>query len=353
MLIYIFVGIIVFLAILIIFGQILSNRINKTPFQNALKNIGNLKNEKVFDIFISYKSENSQIARQIAERLISIGFIPWCAEYIISIDERNDFMHSIDIGLNNSQNALCLTSDDYFISKYCCYELNTLQSLQLDLFAFELMRSNKTINNIKWKQLFQFNDIFQATSLLCNFLKPGLNLTQRSLHEQKVLEFQGLSSKYSLDLGGWELLPRKKRDAGNGDIWGPAYTKWIDSVLIWGHIIIGRQDTKTKRIPSKEGQYDDRHYYEEALQFANVFFKKHLIQKLVGVHLLFLGGWSQVAFTTFFGNAWTRMYSIVIPQAYGKQDIEYTFYFYCREPFKDFCQNAYVMDELVSSLKIL
>lgn len=100
------------------------------------------------------------------------------------------------------------------------------------------------------------------------------------------------------------------------------------------------------------GAFDDREYYEEALRFADGFFTMRLPQRCVGVHLLFLGGWSHVALTTFFRSTWSRIYSLVFLDSDGGPDVEYAFFFFAREPFRDFCCHAHAMDELVLSLEI-
>src|SRR5205085_1354937 len=104
--------------------------------------------------------------------------------------------------------------------------------------------------------------------------------------------------------------------------------------------VVGRQDQGTRRLMAS-GDFDDREYFEEALRFADEFYKSVLPQRCAGVHLLFLDGWSHVALTTFFKATWSRVYSLVFPDPMGGADIEYSFFFFARERFRDFCRRAY------------
>ncbi len=163
--------------------------------------------------------------------------------------------------------------------------------------------------------------------------------------------FFGPAGSYSLDLSNWDFWQKRVQDAGGGDVWGPAFKRWCGSDLLWGHLVIGPQDRHVRRTLMPMGLSDDRAYYEEALRFADMFYKIHLPQRCVGVHLLFLNEWSHVALTTFFRGTWSRMYSLVFPGTDGGVDYEFTFFFFCQGPFRRFCHHAYLMDNLVMSFQ--
>jgi hypothetical protein len=166
-------------------------------------------------------------------------------------------------------------------------------------------------------------------------------------------DFLVADRRVSLDVTGWEVASPGTGDAGGGDVRGPSFRRWCGSDLIWGHLMTGEQDSRVRRRLLQAGAFDDRTYYEEALAFADAFFRTRGRQRCVGVHLLFLDGWSHVALTTFGAGTWSRVYSLVFPGAGDAPDTEFAFFFFCREPFDHFCRHAYLMDELVLSLQRL
>ena len=82
--------------------------------------------EKVFDVFVSYKSEDSRMARLITNQLIAAGLRPWFAEYMILSDKFEEFQKLIDRGIRHSKRGLALTNDLYVQSKYTRKELKHL-----------------------------------------------------------------------------------------------------------------------------------------------------------------------------------------------------------------------------------
>ncbi|MCJ7682267.1 MAG: toll/interleukin-1 receptor domain-containing protein [Candidatus Aminicenantes bacterium] len=101
------------------------------------------KNE--FDIFLSYKTENANDVRKIAECLIANGLRIWFAEYKIHSDiyDNNDILQqTIDNGIENSRYALVFTNDRWADSEYCSREMEGL----LKHFQYhdeELIRNRK------------------------------------------------------------------------------------------------------------------------------------------------------------------------------------------------------------------
>jgi hypothetical protein len=310
-------------------------------------------------LFVSYQNGDCVVARQLTEQLMVEGLVPWFAEYMMPYYKNNDFKNAIDVGVKSSRQGLCLTNGRYFKSNWCQYELAQL-SLPSNctvegLFALELEEISGVVNKTPRKASVKFESIYQAVETLgphfgIQYSTAALS-TETSAQDRR--RFKGPSSSYSLNLAGWEVTPARRLDAGGGDVWGPAFRRWFDSFLIWGHLIIGPQDSRLRRRPMETGKFDDREYYEEAVKFAQLFYKNHLPQKLRGIHLLHLAGWSHPALTTFVTGTWSRMYSLVFPSQDGGSDLEYAFFFFAREPFRDFCRHAHAMDKLVLSLEVV
>ncbi len=93
-----------------------------------------LSKESTFDVFVSYRSLDSNVVRQIVDGLIAHGCKPWFAEYMIRFSGRDLFDAAIIQGIRNSRYAVLFTTDAYLNSAHCCDELkNTLSQLGADL----------------------------------------------------------------------------------------------------------------------------------------------------------------------------------------------------------------------------
>ncbi|MGZ4353368.1 MAG: toll/interleukin-1 receptor domain-containing protein, partial [Gaiellaceae bacterium] len=79
-----------------------------------------------YDAFISYKSVDVRVARELADQLIASGRRVWFAEYEILLSNFDEFQQSVLEGLRRSKRAIAITSDLYTQSQYCAVELATL-----------------------------------------------------------------------------------------------------------------------------------------------------------------------------------------------------------------------------------
>jgi hypothetical protein len=77
-----------------------------------------------FDLFISYKSENANAVREVADALIAGGLKVWFAEYQILLGNYADFEAAIRRGIESSRYALVFTNDLWAASPYCQLEID-------------------------------------------------------------------------------------------------------------------------------------------------------------------------------------------------------------------------------------
>lgn len=66
-----------------------------------------------WDFFISYHSEDANVVRRIAERLILGGYRVWFAEYRVLLANYEDFEDEIVQGIKHSSFALLFTTPKY------------------------------------------------------------------------------------------------------------------------------------------------------------------------------------------------------------------------------------------------
>lgn len=79
-----------------------------------------------WDAFLSYRSLNSNIVRNLAERMIAKGVRPWFAELMILFTGRDQFQTLIDTGIDRSTTGILFTNDEYASSTHCEKELRRL-----------------------------------------------------------------------------------------------------------------------------------------------------------------------------------------------------------------------------------
>ena len=75
------------------------------------------------DVFVSYKSENANVVRPIAEALLAEGVSVWFAEYEILLQNYDQFQPAIDSAIARSDFFLLFSNDKWADSEYCQLEL--------------------------------------------------------------------------------------------------------------------------------------------------------------------------------------------------------------------------------------
>jgi hypothetical protein len=77
-------------------------------------------------VFLSYKSEDSNLVRQVAEQLIGCGLEVWFNEYRILVGEYDEFQTGIDEGLRLATHAVVFTNNRWSRAEWCRYEMRGL-----------------------------------------------------------------------------------------------------------------------------------------------------------------------------------------------------------------------------------
>src|SRR6266498_1072205 len=356
--------------------------------------------EKAYDFFISYKSENIDVVRPIAEILIASHFNVWFSEYTLDLNTYLDPDHAlreaISAGISKSKFGLCFTNEAYLASDWCRTELNgffeylnpdcMIQILLPVPASYTSITLSKTeideIGGLKEKLRPLSNIQFQSIAAT---LREIENITKFEIHvpvqesgtetssPSKRTHFVYNHNDFSLDFSGWRVHKRWAFVTGNGDLPGPKFERKFPEGLVSGHVLIGPQDKNTTRALST--QYNsrkaapDRLYYHKAAEFAQVVihglwnraFGNLRGQAVYGTHLFFLLGHNQMAVTTFSGKreavpfgkggTFNRLYSIVVSETSDDPDTEIAFFFSFQGSFPAFCQCSWQMDKLVLSLQ--
>ena len=323
------------------------------------------RQEKDFDFFISYKSEDVSVVRRVADMLIANGFRVWFAEYIILLADRDRFSEAIADGIRRSKYGLAFTRDLYVDSDHCRGEMDIL--LDPDNCGpqrvLEIRLRDEALTHEQYPQLarspqFDFDGsidgvlefVRDTTSLkITAFERSTCAISAPHIYRDRTLG-------YTLDVGGWEdsmeIIPATAFGAG-----GPDCRRDFDGLRVIWNLIVGPFLPNTRRSEKQTGTLDDRAAYDFTLEcIASPFLGFPFVQgRPRGVHLFHIGGYSQVGLTYWFAGFgppyWTRRYSIVLPHPANGAPTEFAFTTSFFGPFAATCRHAYLMDRVVESLR--
>ncbi len=356
------IGILVALVLVIELVLMHRRRMMRTPYQDIASVIRRRERRgkpvgKVYDFFMSYKSEDVATVRHVAEHLIAEGLNVWFAEYTILLSDRQRFQDFVDKGICQSRYGVCFTNDRYIGSPYCRIEIEQLLDPAIcgPENLIEIRLPSEPLPHRKYPQLADSPSLeYLSVAQVLQHIRDVSHIPIRPIMrpgflEERRREFPYAGRRYSLDLAGWEFEDRLVLPTDHGSVEGPKFTRRCEGSDAMGHVVIGQQDVSRKSV--RGGTQDDRAYYYDALKFADVFYRTYWKQPCVGVHLLFVQDSSQVALTTLFqSGVWSRLYSVVVPHPDSGVDIEFAFFFFFKGNFQEFCRHAYGMDRLVQSL---
>jgi len=336
---------------------------SRTPYEQIIARISPTQPAraplgKTFDIFVSYKSEDVPVVRQVADQMIASGLRVWFAEYTVLLTGREQFQEYIDAGIGQSRYGVCFTNDRFIGSEYCRREMEQL----LDPAncgpenVVEVRIPSEPLPHREYPELasapaIEFtgdvNELLRyvqaATSLSVELPAPAMT------GEEAGVVFRDEELGYSFDVTGWRMMERGGGHTG-ADIQGPSFSRsFPGSDAVW-NLIVGPDAVAPRQV--KGESVDDRQAYERGIEFAERYLGREG-RKCAGVHLFFLHGFSHLALTYWWRNGWTRRYSIILPEPGTGRSMEFAFSFAFFGPFAEYCRRAHHMDRIVNSLEWL
>lgn len=341
--------------------------------------------EKIFDVFVSYKSEDVSVVRQFVDSLIAGGARVWFAEYMILLEDRDQFKNLIDRGLRQSRCGLIFTNERYFGSEYCRYELEHL--LKPEYCGTEGVNEVKLGNSTRlrnmYPQLAQVHSIEFESSNFRNIMGElrltcwGFGVTGWEIYQEEDEPAETRTIFYDeqigchLDLTGWQMYYRGMRGLTNKGFIGPAFRRKVQGTWLGLHISAGVAATPRgnsgmaarfstgaikralhaaqQRKNSPVATLNDRKVYDAAIDFANEWSAENH-RKCAGVHLFFYGGSSHLALTYATHRGWNRRYSLVLSDPESGLSVELALVFKFMGRFSDYCRYTAYMDRVVQSL---
>jgi len=383
--------------------RILTDHVRSPVSRAAAKSkIEDMEKPLSFDFFISYKSENVDLARIVADHLIASGQKVWFAEYEILLYDRDKFEMAIDSGIHDCRYGLAFLNSAYATSKHCGREIVQLlakkarnilivripdekspkehfEEIPIDQ-AVEAYRQNdrtefarildtlrvKDGNSVKGNKMFAIGSILVKVNeehilldkscdvnAVLGFVedktkRPIMKMTAGDIGSSS---FWGsiLGADFSLDVSGWrQTNPGSRAPIEKGQ--GAQFERADGKNKLLVNLYFDRDTSEEGKSRLNPPTPDDRELYDALREYA----KKHMLRlnaRIKGVHLLFHGGFSQLALTYQAHGYWTRKYSVTIEHPQLKKPVEFVFTFGYTGPFEGYCLNTHIMDSFVKSLK--
>lgn len=344
--------------------------------------------EKPYDIFISYRSQQAELARHLAERLMAGGLRVWFAEYCVTLYERHAFQAAIDRGLAHTASGICITSNAYFASPHCAHEFAQLLS-DRSCGPEQVLAITTTRDALPAPYTHQLpapvqitgGDVTPVQAWLGRKGWAAIDLappTSPPPARRVVFAYQG--QPFSMDWGGWRQSRRSRLTVKDGDLYLPHFSleDRERNNAIACNVIVSDQVVSLRAINRNA---DDRENYEDLLDFARQFYAGFAPFEVIGVHLIFVGQKSHPSFTgrrittyndprpqavtlrrgariqirpqvnTRLPGLWHRQYPIQLPHPRTGRAIEFLFSFQATGTFAEFCRLTPRMDALVQSFR--
>ncbi|QDU39617.1 hypothetical protein Mal4_39630 [Maioricimonas rarisocia] len=289
------------------------------------------------DVFLSYKSENADVVRSVAESLMANGLRVWFAEYRITSEMFEDdaaIQRAIDSGIDGARYSLVFTNNRWADSPFCEKEIERILERQPREFVAEVQIPPEAMPHEKWPALgsppvraMRFSgetaDVIDFVSDLGWFperLTPPDRADALAAGPTRKLRFGiGFSPEPLTEFVGVELTsPRMHTEGIAGEVY--VYTGQLEGRDAQLLVTINPFQTVLGQLSvSGRGNANDRRVYNAYRKVSDDWLSEHS-QKPVGLHLRFWDGRSHLGVTSILPERqpgrrqWERRYAVTIRQ---------------------------------------
>lgn len=313
--------------------------------------------DRHWDVFVSYKTEDVDIVRRIANQLIASGLKVWFNEYQVLLQNYDYFQEAINFGISHCERAIVFTNNRYINSQYCLIEIDLILKKLQPENILEVMIPKESLPHERYPQLADcpgyigrecegiLTFIQKTTQWRVKTLVPCVFPSERA---DFLTVCRGLP--VSLDISDWEVL--KLGHCIGGSVRGlelSCKSTYNQSRLLVNLFCGPEISDDGQRI---EQTKDDRQMFRALMQYAS----KHIERvdgEEFGLHLFFIKELSQFVATYRMKHYWSRKYSIIIPNAKTQKMAEFVFTAGFDGTFEDYCLHVHLADNLVKSLRWL
>ena len=315
-------------------------------------------------VFISYKSEDANLVRRVTEQLVACGLEVWFNEYRIMVADYERFQDAIDDGLARATHAVVFTNDRWAEADWCRYEMTGLLSHIPDpsrivevAIPSEAGPGRKFPGQLGRRAIEFRGDprhpthaaVHEAVAAILD--RFGLRTDMTPLPDSEPRPVWLPTSGVTFDPAPFQLNQAKTirqvqaRTLQSDTVLGLrtiVYRLAAADVDITMDVYATNYESPISRLAiSETGSSDDRAVYEAYLRYARQWLPsehghfRHIEYRPKGLHLVFVGGTSQIALTyvsrmegeTGPKTTWERRYAVRIPNPLGDSPGELAFVF--------------------------
>lgn len=326
---------------------------------------------KPYDFFISYKSEDTYLVRQIVDQMLGSGLKVWFFEYqeAVFYDDIDDIKDAILDGIHNSEKGICFSNDLYAQAEVCILEITELIKQCGIQNIIEIQMPKQPIFHQNHPQMVNaIQTEYQSVNQALEFIEKVVG---KSIHRQKQLKFKRkrhtfheYTKPFSLDLSGWisassSLIPdRIHPETYKNSLLYLGLGFVIDASLIIGPMT---KDTSRHFFLDDKNQPNERMFFTELKKagISSIGYCSRPGISCFGAHLYTFKNitrWSQISMSAH-GMLYppfkvhSRLYSIVIPTHPRKPDVEFVMNFRLYGSQSMYYKQTYLMDRMIESFR--
>lgn len=322
-------------------------------------------------IFLSHRSVDANLARQVAEQLIAAGLWVWIDEYEVSLDNYDDWEEEVHSGIQDSLAGMALVGRR-FANSNCRGEMDEMLACHGPEGVF-VVESEETRGDAvrAWPELVAStrieSDDPEVIAAAVRSAAPFRTAPWRRMPTRAdpcALDGVMLGVPYQWDATGWKVTDRGGRTVAGREVAGPSLTLIGGGEPVHCNLYAGPQEREPIKKPPADGTFDeskwDRLVYLSTMKQARRMFS--MIGQVVtpdaserpqevGKHLFFHDGVGQLAVSYRMPGYWSRKYSLLLEDAPSGVSAEFVFTFGVGGPFERFCAFGRTMDTLVQSFR--
>lgn len=331
-----------------------------------------------YDLFISYKTENSNPVRAIADCLIANGLRVWFAEYEITgeiYDDPDAVQAAIDAGIDSSRHAIVFTNNRWAESPHCSREMDRIERRIANTRTVEVRIPTEDLPRAKWPVLERVPDIEYSNDLeeVLRFINEqrwftqSLRLMEPRFDSEPNARLARMRFGITMNTGplkdayNLQALLSERQRRFPGEIY--YFEGDVDSHRVRLLVNVNPHRTALGELSiSERGNVDDFATLKKYRHFAAQFVEDQN-RECFGIHLVFLAERSNLGITSADKRIldgerdWERRYALLLRDPNGRDAGELDICFNTMLPADDdqaskreFCRLARAFDSAVYDL---
>lgn len=306
--------------------------------------------DRKYDLFVSYKRDNAEKARFIAEQLTTCGLRVWLDDYELALSPVDDLRSALERGVRRSTGAVLLTNDLYLHSPFCRAEAEALidhcgaeRVLHLRLKDGITSRIDAVRGLANCRSLAYGPTDTGALRAIAGHFGWKTDFSDAVHPAPDLLVADVFGHPFSIDVAGWQVLPPPD------DPEAPRFVRSIPGGKLEVAMSHALGATDLFGPPSVQSDLDDKQLFEALKREAAA---NPRASRVRGVHVLNHKAVRTMALTVQVGfELWQREAHVFLQHPRGKTVVDFCLAGTFPGPFSELCRHAHLFDRLVRSLR--